>query len=89
MANTEKLFSVYVLTDAGNQRIYIGQTSNLEQRLVEHNTRTKRYTSSRGPWKVLFQETYPTRHEAIMRERQLKSSRGRYYIRELLRSSVG
>ncbi len=78
------LFYVYVIQ---NQRgeIYIGHTSDLERRLAQHNDpdyrgtlHTKRHP---GPWRLVRQESFATRREAMERERQLKSSRGREWIR--------
>jgi putative endonuclease len=70
--------------------IYIGQTSDLRSRLRQHNDpdyrgtlHTKRHA---GPWDLVYQEQFPTRREAMGRERELKSSRGRDWIRQKLQS---
>ena len=70
-------------------KIYIGQTSDLSRRLTQHNDanyrgtlHTKRHV---GPWELVYQEAYQTRREAMGRERELKSSRGRDWIRQELR----
>ena len=71
-----------------HKEIYIGQTNNLSCRLAEHNDtncrltlHTKRHT---GPWRLIHSENYSTRSEAMRREKQLKSSRGRAWIRSLM-----
>jgi len=80
-------YHVYVLANP-DDRIYIGQTQDLQRRFCEHNDsddrttfHTKRYP---GPWRLLHSETFSTRSEAIRRERQLKGGQGRQWIRTLL-----
>jgi len=75
------MFTVYILFSKKFNKIYIGYTSNLEARLMSHNhLGTKGYTVKYRPWKVVFTECYDTKHDAMLREKQLKSARGRKYI---------
>jgi putative endonuclease len=75
------MFTVYVLYSPKHHKIYIGYTSDLTNRLESHNIYSKKgYTVKFRPWTVLFTEEYHHKKEAIIRERQLKSSRGRDYI---------
>ena len=79
------MYTVYVLRNGKSGKIYIGQTSNYEKRLVQHNDPTfdmRSYTSlNKGKWVLLYKEEYKTRKEARIREKQLKSSRGRQFIK--------
>jgi predicted GIY-YIG superfamily endonuclease len=66
-------FFVYILRCADGS-LYIGHTDDLERRLAEHVTGERGgYTAVRHPVEPLFVEEAPTRDEAIVRERQLKS----------------
>jgi putative endonuclease len=66
-------------------KIYIGYTSNLEQRMISHNELGKKgYTLKYRPWTVLFTEEFDIKSEAMNREKQLKSARGRSCIREYI-----
>jgi len=47
------MYYVYVLENIATNRLYIGQTSNLSQRLKKHNTGKSPYTRARGPWKLI------------------------------------
>ncbi|MFC1947604.1 GIY-YIG nuclease family protein [Chloroflexota bacterium] len=78
------MFIVYVLRSQSTGRSYIGQTSNLERRLQEHQAGDARYTRGRGPWTLVYKETYPTRSEAMKREKSLKSGKGREYLKNFL-----
>ncbi len=80
------MYCVYVLFSEIHNKIYIGQTENLQRRLFEHNngllsTYTKRYL----PWTVIYSEEYPSRSQALKREKQLKSQKGREFIWNLVR----
>lgn len=85
------MYYVYVLESDKDSRHYIGHTNNLERRILEHNTNRnrKKYTSSRGPWQLLFYEAFATRAEAMKRERFLKTGKGRKYIRDRMEKEIG
>jgi len=63
-------YSVYVLLNPQG-KIYVGQTRDLTRRLSEHNDpeyrgtlHTKRHS---GPWRLVHQEEFSTRGEAMRR----------------------
>ncbi len=74
---------VYAIYNESCDRVYIGQTVDIDNRLEEHNNhRFKGYTSRfEGEWKLIYNEFVSTRSEALVREKQLKSYRGREFIR--------
>ena len=76
-------FAVYALHNKEANKIYIGQTHDLENRIALHNSHVFRgYTSSfSGEWKVVYTEFLSTRQEALGREKQLKSFRGREFVK--------
>lgn len=75
------MFTVYALYSEKHNKIYIGYTSNIEQRLLSHNElETKGYTLKYRPWKIIYTETLVTKSDAIKREKQLKTAKGREFI---------
>ena len=79
------MFTVYALYSGKFDKIYIGFTSNLPQRLLSHNElATKGWTIKFRPWIVIYTEEYDKKPEALKREKQLKSFRGRQFIRNLI-----
>ena len=59
----------------------MGYTSNLEQRFLSHNELGKKgWTIKFRPWKIVHTEEYEAKTEAIKREKQLKSAKGREFI---------
>ncbi len=72
---------VYVLYSPSFNKIYIGYTINIEERLKSHNyLATKGYTIKYRPWEVVYTECYETKLEALKREKQLKTAKGRKFI---------
>lgn len=90
MISGEKYY-VYAIYNAQCNKIYIGQTKNLDDRLKLHNEKIFRgYTSQfEGSWIVIYKEKVNSRQEALKREKQLKSFRGREFIKEqIIRGSA-
>jgi putative endonuclease len=83
-----KIYYVYILKSLTNGRFYIGQTNNIERRLRDHNSGQSRYTSLTKPFILLHTEEFSTRAEAVRRERNLKSGKGREWIRENFGSAI-
>lgn len=84
------MYYVYAVYNRENNKTYIGQTDNLEERVALHNSKTFKgsYTSRfSGEWKVVYKEETNTRQEALRREKQLKSYRGREQIKKLIHHS--
>ena len=81
------MFMVYVLHSPTYDKIYIGYSSNIEERLRSHNALgTKGWTLKYRPWVLVHTESFETKREALRREKQLKSSRGREWIWSKIRS---
>ncbi len=79
------MFTVYVLYSEKYNKIYIGYTSNIEQRLLSHNElETKGFTLRYRPWKLIYSEVFSEKSEAMKREKQLKTARGRAFIWSLV-----
>lgn len=81
-------FYTYVLYSSEHNKIYIGQSSDLQKRLFEHNTGMSKYTKRYLPWKIIFKEEFDSRSEAMKREKELKSQKGREFIWNLINGGV-
>lgn len=80
------MFSVYSIHNQKHKKTYIGQTIDLKGRLEQHNKGTfKGYTSRfDGLWILIYSEEQSSRSDALKREKQLKSSRGRQFIKQFI-----
>ena len=76
------MYTVYALYSPSFDKIYIGITSDLEDRFKSHNElATKGFTGKYRPWIIVYTEQHQSKSEALKRDKQLKSSRGRHFIR--------
>jgi putative endonuclease len=76
------MFTVYVLTNKVGKR-YVGHTSDVKRRLNEHNNTGIGFTSKHRPWVLSYTEEYESRSEAMIREKFLKTGKGREFIDKL------
>jgi putative endonuclease len=83
MAHDEK-FYVYVLQSLKDFSFYIGQCEDLDCRMSKHFDGMSKYTSGKGPWRLVYFESFNTRSEAIKRENAIKKKKSRKYIEWLI-----
>ncbi len=83
-----KRFFVYILRSGVDGTYYVGQTRNVNRRLIEHNSKQVLSTKGKSPWKLVHTEEYGSRSEAVRREREIKGHKKRKYIESLLISST-
>ena len=76
------IYYVYALYSQSFDTLYVGYTSDLEARFKSHNQlATKGWTVRYRPWVIIHTEEFTTKAEALKRERQLKSAKGRVFLR--------
>ena len=75
---------IYVLRSLKTGQLYTGATTNLEIRMSQHNSNQSRSTKNRGPWTLVHSERFATIGEALRREKELKTGKGRDEIRRIL-----
>ncbi len=79
------MFSVYILEN-DDGRFYIGSTNNLKIRIAEHNDRSRNgWAARRGPWRLVHNEKFAIRADAMRHERYLKSLKSKSAILELFK----
>ena len=69
-------YFVYVLRSLKDQKLYIGQTSDLERRIKRHNNGRVKSTSRRRPFQIIYKKEFSTRNDAVKYEYYLKSPEG-------------
>ena len=67
------MYYVYVLLSLKDKQIYTGLSSNLKQRIEEHQKGQVKSTSSRKPLKLIYYEAYLSESDARRRELYLKN----------------
>ncbi|MEW6686337.1 MAG: GIY-YIG nuclease family protein [Candidatus Edwardsbacteria bacterium] len=69
-------------------KFYVGSTENIKERIFRHNAGWIPSTCFRGPWKLVYKESYPDRSLACKRESQIKKWKSRKAIQELINRGV-
>ena len=80
---------MYVLRSLKDGNFYVGFTENLRKRLVAHNDGRVKATRNRIPFEIVYYEASRNRNDTIKREKYLKTSYGKRYLRNRLRNDLG
>ena len=76
---------VYALRSlAEPDETYVGATSNLKQRIADHNAGRSVHTSKHMPWQLEFYAAFPDKQRAYEFEVYLKSHSGRAFANKRL-----
>ncbi len=77
------MYYTYVLYSNNFDKIYIGYSSDVDKRLAAHNDeRNTGWTQKYQPWEIMYMEEFASKQEAMKREKQLKTAKGRKFIWE-------
>jgi putative endonuclease len=83
----QKQYYVYLLTNAKNNVIYTGVTSDLVKRVFEHKNKTiKGFTKKYNVNKLVYYEQFDDPLSAITREKQIKAGSRKKKV-ELIRNN--
>lgn len=83
-----KNYYTYILFSKKDCKLYIGYTTNLENRLVEHSSGRVTSTKDRRPLKLIYHETFIDKEDAQAREKFLKSGFGREQLKKALKETL-
>jgi putative endonuclease len=75
---------VYILQSLKDNKFYIGETTDVQERFLFHNSGKQRSTKYRIPFRLVLVEEYSTRYEALQREKQIKSWKGGLAFKKLI-----
>ena len=76
------MYTVYILYSFVHDKTYTGYTSDLIQRFYSHNEYSNTdWSRSYRPWVLVHCEIFETKSGALKREKELKSGKGRDWIK--------
>ena len=81
------LYVAYILRSQKDGSYYIGSAQDVLARIARHNEGRSRATKGKGPWHLIYTESFETRAEAVRREQEIKGRKSRDYIEKLVRAS--
>ena len=83
------MFYVYVLKSKKDDKLYIGYTSDLKRRFLEHNQGLVESTRPRIPFSLIYYEAYLSESDAKHREEMLKRFSGSMvHLRKRIKKSL-
>ena len=75
----------YLLQSDKDKKWYTGCTSDLKNRLKQHNAAKVYATKNRGPFQLVYYEACHNEQDAFAREKYLKSGMGKKFLKNRLR----
>ena len=83
------MYYVYLLKSEKDNKLYIGFTNDLKNRVRQHNQGLSKSTKTRGPFKLVYYEAYLAEKDAKNREKMLKRFSGSYnHLRKRIKHSL-
>jgi len=80
------MYYVYVLQSDRDKKFYTGFTQDLKKRVEEHNSGTSKATKGRIPLKLVYYEFCLNQKDAMGREKYLKTTWGKRYIKNRVKN---
>jgi len=78
--------SLYVLLSEKDKKLYVGYTENLKLRFEARQKERITSTKDRRPFQLIYSEVCLDRKDAMHREKYLKTSYGKAFLRSRLKS---
>jgi len=81
-----KFHYIYVLRSKKDKKLYVGYTNDLKSRFEQHSKGQVISTKDRRPFELIYSEACLGKHDATHREKYLKTSWGKQFLKNRLKS---
>lgn len=78
------MFYTYILKSSKSQKYYVGWTTDLRNRLLQHNSSKVTSTKYGVPWRLVYYSAFDAEHKAKDFELYLKSGSGKAFAAKRL-----
>ena len=78
------MYIVYVLKSEKDGNLYIGCTSDIDNRLAQHNNGKVKSTKHRIPFKLIYTEKFEDKYQAFRTEKMYKTAKGKRILKTRL-----
>ncbi len=82
------MYYFYILQSIGNKKLYLGQTSDLKQRLKSHNNGENKATKPNVPYELVFYSAFKSEKDAINCEKYFKTTAGWKRLHKMLENTL-
>ncbi len=79
------MYVIYVLKSKKDNNLYIGCTSNMEERIKYHNDGKVFSNKNRRPFILIFREEYLDKYQAFNKEKYYKTATGKRELKEKIK----
>jgi len=76
-------YYTYILKSKTTGNYYCGQTNNMSDRILRHNSGRNKYTKHGVPWELISFYKFSTRAEAVSLESKIKKRGIERYLKDL------
>jgi len=84
------MYYVYILKSERTKWLYVGYTSDLKKRLIEHRSGKNFSTKKYLPIRLVYYEAYTSKFDALKREKMLKKyGSSLQKLKERIKNSLG
>ncbi|MCB0482219.1 MAG: GIY-YIG nuclease family protein [Flavobacteriales bacterium] len=73
-------FFTYILYSKKLEKYYVGQSSDLFQRIENHNSGLSKFTKNGIPWTLIWSTELPSRQEALILEKKIKNMGAKRFL---------
>ncbi len=78
------MYYLYIIYSNKIDQYYIGQSRDIENRIINHNNARSKSTRKADDWVLKYFEEYITRSLAMKREIEIKKKKSRKFIEQLI-----
>jgi putative endonuclease len=78
---------LYILFSEKIKKYYIGSTTDIERRIIDHNRGKEKFTKTGMPWVIVYTEIFEDLIDARRRELYIKKQKSRKFIEALISSA--
>ena len=82
------MYYFYILQSLKNKKLYIGQTSDLKRRLIEHNSGKNFSTKPNIPYELIFYSGFKNKEDVANCEQYFKTTAGWKRIKKMLENTL-
>jgi len=80
------MYYTYIIQSLKNNRYYTGSAGDIADRIKRHQQNRSKATKGKGPWKLIFSQTCPTRSDAMILELKIKKRGAKRFLEDLNKS---
>jgi putative endonuclease len=77
---------LYIIYSKSQNKYYVGETNNIEERIVKHNTHyyNNSFTKIAEDWELKFTFEFENKEDAIYLEKFIKKMKSRVFIEKII-----